>query len=273
MTSPIDPAERLLPRLPAGRAWIPAHHGESGDRVYRRDDGTVYAKLARGPRASLLEEECQRTRWLAAFDIGAAPVLDWIASDDAACMVIGALPGVPACDLSLPDLLDAWPSIVRRLKRVHALPVDDCPFERTLSALFDRAEDVVARGAVNPDFLRPEQAGVPPTVLLDRLRTQLPERLAQERNDRVVCHGDACLPNFMIDPGTLRCTGLIDVGRLGVADRHVDLSLLLANAGDTWDNAEQARIARDRLFDLYDIAVPDQGRLDFYLELDPLTWG
>ncbi|WP_436977121.1 phosphotransferase, partial [Shigella flexneri] len=30
----------------------------------------------------------------------------------------------------------------------------------------------------------------------------------------VVCHGDPCMPNFMVDPKTLQCTGLIDLGRL-----------------------------------------------------------
>ncbi|MFP1592824.1 phosphotransferase [Escherichia coli] len=29
-----------------------------------------------------------------------------------------------------------------------------------------------------------------------------------------VCHGDPCMPNFMVDPKTLQCTGLIDLGRL-----------------------------------------------------------
>ncbi len=38
------------------------------------------------------------------------------------------------------------------------------------------------------------------------------------------------MPNFMVDPKTLQCTGLIDLGRLGTADRYADLALMIANA-------------------------------------------
>jgi streptomycin 3"-kinase len=109
--------------------------------------------------------------------------------------------------------------------------------------------------------------------LLDRVRAELPERLAQESRDRVVCHGDACMPNFMIDPETLRCTGMIDLGRLGMADRYVDFALLVGNTRETWRSVEEAQAAQNRLFDIHAIAPADRARLDFYLRLDPLTWG
>lgn len=81
------------------------------------------------------------------------------------------------------------------------------------------------------------------------------------------------MPNFMVDPRTLRCTGLIDLGRLGTADRYADLALMTANARETWETAEQERCAWAMLFDTLGIADPDSPRLDFYLRLDPLTWG
>jgi streptomycin 3"-kinase len=265
--------ENLLPRLPAGREWIPVSHGESGDRVYRRSDGAAYAKVSGRGGAALLDGERRRAEWLAGLDLGSADILDWIASDDGACLVSSAVPGVPASDLSASELKKAWPSIVRRVKALHDLPAGDCPFERRLSTMFERAEDVVARNAVNPDFLDPEARHVPPSALLAMLRAELPERLAQERRDLVVCHGDACLPNIMVDPGALCCTGLVDLGRLGTADRYVDLSLLLGNARESWAGPEDAQAAFERLFDIHAIAAPDEGRLGFYLRLDPLTWG
>lgn len=51
------------------------------------------------------------------------------------------------------------------------------------------------------------------------------------------------MPNFMVDPKTLQCTGLIDLGRLGTADRYADLALMIANAEENWaapDEAERA---------------------------------
>ncbi|MDK1490078.1 APH(3'') family aminoglycoside O-phosphotransferase [Sinorhizobium sp. 7-81] len=266
-------AERLLPRLPEGREWVPVRHGESGDRVYRRSDGAAYAKIATGKAARLLEGERDRVTWLAACRIGSPAVYDWIAVQDEACLVISAIPGVPASDLATPELKKAWPSIVRQLKALHELPVEACPFERRLALMFDRATDVVARDAVNPDFLAPEDWTVPSSQLLAALRTELPKRLAEEPRDLVICHGDACLPNFMVDPETHHCTGVIDLGRLGKADRYVDFSLLLGNARESWTATGDAQMARDSLFDIHAIAPPDEGRLAFYLRLDPLTWG
>lgn len=263
----------LLPPIPLGKTWIRASEGESGDAVYRRSDGAAFAKVSLGEGAAQLDEERRRTEWLAPFDLGSPAVLDWHASSDGACLVTRVVAGVPASDLSASDLLKAWPSIAGRVKALHEIPVAGCPFVRSLSVMFDRAADVVARNAVNPDFLDPEHEAIPPPVLLDRLRAQLPTRLAQEARDLVVCHGDACMPNFMVDPETLRCTGLVDLGRLGTADRYVDFSLLLANARETWTNADQPLAARRSLFEVHRIATPDDERLAFYLHLDPLTWG
>lgn len=87
----------------------------------------------------------------------------------------------------------------------------------------------------------------------------------------MVCHGDACLPNFMVDPDTLTCTGLIDLGRLGTADRHAGLSLLQANAREAWEGDDEPRASR-LLADLYGPDHIDPARMRFYLHLDPLTW-
>ena len=59
-------------------------------------------------------------------------------------------------------------------------------------------------------------------------RDQLVARLLETRpadEDLAVCHGDLCLPNVLLDPETYEVTGLIDAGRLGVADRWADLAL------------------------------------------------
>jgi streptomycin 3"-kinase len=262
-----------LPSLPAGQAWVPVRAGESGDEVFRRSDGAAYAKVSRGDGVARLDDERQRTGWLAPFGLGSPTVLDWDTWDDEACLVTSAVPGVTADQLSAPDLIRAWPSINERVRDLHSLPANACPFDRGLRATFQRATDVVARDAVNPDFLDPHDQHIPPRVLLDDLQTQLPARLTQETGERTVCHGDACMPNFLIDPETLRCTGLIDLGRLGTADRYVDFALLLGNTRETWARPEQAQAAFSRLFDIHAIGSPDRERLEFYLRLDPLTWG
>lgn len=263
-------AHRLLPDL---RRWAAIGSGESGDFVYRRDDGLAYAKIATGARAADLSAERDRLNWLQGRGVACPEIVDWRQEEDGACLIMTAIPGIPAAGLSGDDLLKAWPSMAQQLAVLHTLPAGQCPFERRLSGLYSRAADVVSRGAVNRDFLPDEDQHIPQPELLMRVKRELPLRLEQETADMAVCHGDACMPNFVIDPHRLQCTGLIDLGRLGTADRYADLALMVANAEESWTEPDQAERAFSVLFDIMRIETPDRDRLAFYLRLDPLTWG
>nr|WP_168880224.1 APH(3'') family aminoglycoside O-phosphotransferase [Rhizobium sp. P28RR-XV]NLR89490.1 APH(3'') family aminoglycoside O-phosphotransferase [Rhizobium sp. P28RR-XV] len=262
--------EALLAK--ASRDWTQVKTGESGDLVYRREDGRAYAKMAAPARSADLAGERDRLLWLQGKGIAVPEVIDWREVEEGACLVISAIPGVPAVDLDGDTLLKAWPSMARQLKSLHELPTDQCTFDRSLSLMFAKAADVVSRHAVNRDFLRPEDWGKPAGELLDRVERDLPVRIAQETADKVLCHGDACMPNFMVDPHSLQCIGLIDLGRAGKADRCVDLALMIANAEESWAKPEQGQKALSILFETLEIAKPDRERLAFYLRLDPLTW-
>jgi streptomycin 3"-kinase len=264
------PFAGLLPACPGGE-WSPVAAGESRAAVFRRNDGAAFAKCVGPEDVDELRAERDRTRWLAGTGIPGPAVTGWMSSEQGACLVLTAVPGVPADELSSAELLRAWPSMVRVLRRLHDLPVAGCPFDRTLSVMFRIAQDVVARDAVIPDFLTEDQRGVPARTLLADLRAELGTRLAQEARDLVVCHGDAGLPNFLVDADTPACTGLVDLGRLGVADRHADLALLRANARESWAGDDGAR-ADELLARCYGPDRIDPERLRFYLYLDPLTW-
>lgn len=265
--------DRMETLLDIRSGWIPVHEGESGDRIFRSDDGRRYAKLAEGMRAGELAGERDRLAWLAGKGIACPEPVTWRENEQGACLIMSAIPGVPAVALSGPDLLKAWRSMSDHLAAMHALSPDDCPFGKSLSAMVKRAADVVARDAVDPDFLPDEDKGMSGRDLLKRVEAELPQRLAQEAASLVVCHGDPCMPNFLVDPTTLRCTGLIDLGRVGVADRYSDLALMLVNAGENWSNEGEAQEAFAILFSTLKIEAPDRERLAFYLRLDPLTWG
>ncbi len=256
------------------RRWCPVKAGESGDLVYRSDDGAVYAKVATAARSAELTSERDRLVWLQGRGVACPEVVEWHEVEQGACLVMTAISGVPASELSGEELLLAWPTLARQLAILHELqPADECLFDRGLSSMFGRAVDVVSRGAVNPDFLAIEDRGKPAQELLARVERELPLRLAQETSDVVVCHGDPCMPNFLVSPVDLRCTGLIDLGRLGRGDRYADLALMVANAGESWTTKDQAERAFSILFDSLGIERPDRERLAFYLRLDPLTWG
>ena len=73
----------------------------------------------------------------------------------------------------------------------------------------------------------------------------------------VVCHGDACAPNTLLDSAG-RWTAHDDLGSLGVADRWADLAVacwsLEWNYGDGWEPT---------LLDAYGIE-PDSNRTAYY---------
>jgi len=119
------------------------------------------------------------------------------------------------------------------LRILHdALPVRDCPFDWSVPTRLARIP-AAARDALT----------VPPPI--DRL---------------VVCHGDACAPNTLIDDDG-RCSGHVDLGDLGVADRWADLAVatlsLSWNYGGSWEG---------ELLDAYGVE-PDPARIDFYRRL------
>ncbi len=176
--------------------WLPVRGGESGDFVFRRGDGHAFAKIAPASRRGELAGERDRLIWLKGRGVACPEVINWQEEQEGACLVITAIPGVPAADLSGADLLKAWPSMGQQLGAVHSLSVDQCPFERRLSRMFGRAVDVVSRNAVNPDFLPDEDKSTPQLDLLARVERELPVRLDQERTDMVVCHGDPCMPEL-----------------------------------------------------------------------------
>ena len=94
-------------------------------------------------------------------------------------------------------------------------------------------------------------------VMNELLRT----RPAHE--DIVVTHGDPCLPNLLIDGEYL--SGFIDVGCLGLADRHADLALacwsLKHNIGP-----EMA----EHFLEVYGRGLVDASKLEYYLLLDEM---
>ncbi len=255
-----------------GGDWRPVTAGESGAVVFRNADATRYVKCVPAADAADLKAERDRVAWLSDQGVPGPQVLDWDSGDAGACMVTSAVSGVSADQVPPGDLWASWEHIADAVRRLHEVPVSECPFSRGLDAMVGVARDVVARDAVNPEFLPVEQQHTPAAELLVRLTRQVPRRREQEVADTVVCHGDLCLPNIILNPQTLDVSGFIDLGRLGLADRYADLALLLANARETWTDEERARAADIAFAERYGIAL-DHDRLRFYLHLDPLTWG
>jgi aminoglycoside phosphotransferase len=238
------------------------------DAVVRRSpDGRTYTKSGRGPVRAELGDERDRLAWLAETGLPTARVLDWEDDGETATLTTSALPGVPLSALTPNSTEVAAASLGAFLACLHALDTQSCPFERWLAVTVPLARVHTDTGQVDENDFDRERAGRSAADVHHDLLDQRPQAERLEATDLVVCHGDACLPNFLADPDTLEITGLVDVGRLGVADRHLDLALTVRSMSDLTLNPAYGPGAVEAMLAAYGRPA-DPWRLDFYRLLD-----
>ncbi|CAM3315554.1 APH(3') family aminoglycoside O-phosphotransferase [Deinococcus saxicola] len=249
--------------LPAAR-WERVGVGESGAGVWKSQRFVVKVQ-ARGSVqlpgtqfSSSLQQERERLRWLS----GRVPVPRVVGYEVEGGLEYLAVTRVPGLDASHPDVLFHPDRLVnllaRALRELHALPLRECPFNMSLPTMLARARERVAAGVVDETDFDGEREGRTAISIFNELARTRPEQ-----EDLVVTHGDACLPNFIVNGEFIE--GLIDVGRAGIADRHADLALTHRSLGRNLgpEYAEQ-------FLDLYGREFVGPQKLAYYRMLDEL---
>ena len=122
--------------------------------------------------------------------------------------------------------------------------------------LLDEAERRVESGLVRSSNL--SRGGDPRAAakLLKKLRRRVPRAFTP-----VVSHGDYCLPNVMADLSDR--PGLIDLGAMAVADRHLDVACAVRSLRHNGGKEDVVRVFRN----WYGPDDIDADRLDFYGDL------
>lgn len=200
-----------------------------------------------------LDAECERMSW--AHRYIAVPKVIGCGSENAVEWMLTE--GLPGRDATHPDL-KADPRrlvglLARALRDFHAsLPVEECPFDFRNQAALDLVGRRVAEGLINveTDF-HPEHEGLTPEDGLAQLK-----RLRPDDEDLVVCHGDYCFPNVLIEDWKI--AGYLDLGELGVADRWWDVAV--GAWSTTWNIGEGYE---DLFYESYGIEW-DSRRIAFY---------
>ncbi len=211
--------------------WLNGVGGITG--VIRRNP-PHYIKWNPAGSPESLAAEANRLFWLSKQGFPAPKLVEYQRNNSEELLVTEAIPASNAVDArwkSNPDV--ATKAVAEGLKALHALPVEDCPFtwdvqERLQDCVQDSASDVVC---------------TPPPI--DRL---------------VICHGDACTPNTLIDDDG-NFAGLVDLGRLGLADRWADLAVAEMSLGWNYPGFD-----RNLFWKTYG-GEPDLERLAFYRDL------
>ncbi|WP_404333447.1 APH(3') family aminoglycoside O-phosphotransferase [Sphingomonas sp. MMS12-HWE2-04] len=254
---PLPPA--LAERL-QGYEWIRNLVGEAGAGVYRLHRSgapDLYLKHGVGAIARAVTDEMVRLRWLSGA-LAVPRVEHFVATGDAAWLLMRAMPGCTAW-----EWLDAHPDrgielvhdLAATLRRLHALPAEHCPFNSAHPLRLAEAHRRLHTGEIDAEDFDDCRTGWTPEQVWDAMAALLPLT-----TEPVVTHGDFSLDNILVEDG--RVTGLIDVGRAGIADRYQDLALLWNCLGEFGTDLQA------ELFRCYGIAAPDRARLEFHLLLD-----
>ena len=124
--------------------------------------------------------------------------------------------------LDQPDLLINLAA--KGLKLLWNVDVAECPYQASrLCERLKNAEYNVVHGLVDVENTEPGTFGPDgfrdPEDLLEWLKNNKPEE------DLVLTHGDYCLPNIFASGSEIR--GLIDLGKMGPADRWQDIAIAI----------------------------------------------
>lgn len=141
-----------------------------------------------------------------------------------------------------------------------------CPYQSTLERKLEQAEYNVTNGVVDLDNCQTDiyKEFKNPEALLYWLQNNRPDE------DLAMSHGDFCLPNILFNNGTL--SGLIDLGRSGVADKWCDITLCYRSIKDNFCGRYDRRwtgYSDHYFFEALHIK-PDWDKIRYYILLDEL---
>lgn len=209
----------LAAGAPVEAVWV----NGVGGVTYRIDAGpgtdvrfVKYAVL--GTPQSDFVREAARLRWVGQFS-NVPQVLEVGEDVLASWLVTRAIEGVSAVDpswIARPEI--AVHALGAGLRAFHdALPVEESEFSWSVSDRLSAFEQRIASGE-SPDDWSEEytRAGV------SKVRELLGDPPAIDK--LVVCHGDACAPNTLLDAAG-SFVGHVDMGEVGIADRWADLAI------------------------------------------------
>ncbi|RWZ64664.1 aminoglycoside 3'-phosphotransferase [Labedella populi] len=218
----------------------PVWENADGGLTYRLDGphGGRHVKWGPPDYRDLFEREARRLEWASEW-IRVPRVLELDVSEPADGVVlvtetIEALSAVDPSWIARPEI--AVRACGAGLRRLHdSLPAGDCPFDWSVASRIDEA---IGRGVRVPDDVLD-----PPPI--DRL---------------VVCHGDPCVPNTLLDADGAPVAH-VDLGMLGLADRWADIAV--GSMSIEWNYGPGVE---HLFFEGYGI-TPDHALVDYYRRL------
>jgi kanamycin kinase/aminoglycoside 3'-phosphotransferase-3 len=240
--------------------------GESSASIIRFTNGveTVYLKSDE----KIAELRCERDilRWLS-NKLPVPEVLDWVEDGVLAYLLITAADGVMSCDDPrgvTPPVTDTIAALADGILKLQTIDITDCPFDNRLDQKLEHALYNIKHDLIDVTDWEQDNGFDSPMSLYNWLCDN------RSQEDLCFTHGDYCMPNVFVDGSY--CSGLIDFGRAGVADKYQDIALCVRSLGynlDVSSHRDTKQQAIDELFSHLGI-TPDWDKIRYYILLDEL---
>lgn len=236
------------------------HIGCSDTHVYRASDGerNVYLKTQSVSGFYSFAHNVEILGWLRGR-LPVPEVLEFARDADNEYLVLSEVAG-----MNCVEALEVFPPgrvvelLAEGLRMVHAVEIAACPFDERLAAKLRKGRENVLHNLVYEDYFDEERQGMTGGQVLERLKNHAPAE-----DGLVFNHGDYCLPNIMIQGGTV--SGFIDLDRAGVSDRYNDLAIasrsIMQNIGTEFEPL---------FFQHYGIDKVDLEKIGYYRMMDEL---
>ena len=213
--------------------------------------------------------EAKMLTWLKG-KIPVPDIIEHICENGYSCILMNKCTGKIACDpVFMMQPKRQVELLAEALYSLWRVPIDGCPSQLSLRKRLEMAEDNIINNRVDLNNTESDTFGPKGFRDFSALLYWLQEN--QPTKATAICHGDFCLPNIFLSETGL--TGLIDLGRAGVADPWLDIALccrsLEHNYNGIYDGKRYKGYDKQMLFDALGIQ-PDWERIRYYILLDEL---
>ncbi len=257
-------AQKILPKnlahLIENYNWQEIFVGRSNAKVFRLispNKNVCYLKIASrlASSNSLLMSEKSKLEWLK-NKLPVPEVLMFAENASAEFLLLSEIAGKDASDSFFKrQKRETIEQLANGLKKIHSLPVKDCPFDARLDYKIELARKRLENNLVDESDFDESRTGRNAEDLFRELVEVKPDA-----EDLVFTHGDYCLPNIILENGKL--VGFVDLGSAGVADKYQDIALAARSLESNFGEK-----AAEMFFEIYGVK-PDAQKLHFYQLLD-----
>lgn len=255
------------------RKWVKPKIGFSRDDVYLIKKGfincfeekDVVVKIS--TRKEVVYEALNMT-WLKKYCKVPEIHRYGMVKDNYYCMM-EYLPGVMFQELldsyDVKDVVKTYASLIRQF---HDIDPVGLPHNHSLEQKLKHVEYCMEKQLINTDHFERELKQYTIEEIYQKIQTYLPIE-----EDLVLCHGDICMPNIMMNG--LELSGYIDIVGIGVCDRHLDLAIGLRSLRYNLElyRYEFNQEVVDLFLETYGIKELEKEKVEFYILLDELTVG